>query len=108
MGGRERRDRGREAVSQATNPLWKMAYGGLTADWFLSLPVGTVFNGEDLRLNALAKGLPEPHHPNAWSAEAASYLAAVMRIGWAEEIGASATKDDQSHARLCRDYRRIK
>ena len=37
-------------------------------EWIKSMPAGTIFTGEDIRLDLQDAGLEEPHHPNAWSA----------------------------------------
>lgn len=107
MSGESLRDEGIERVRRGTPPMWHAMYTSLAAKLFLSLPVGATFSGEDLRLHALAEGLPEPHHPNVWGAAASGYIRAVLHCKMAEPGGTAKATSAKSHAHHYRVYRKI-
>lgn len=106
--GEEAREAGMERVIANTSEAWQTRYFRLCADFFRDLPIGAIFTGEQLRANATEKGLPEPHHVNAWSANTASYTRALCQCGMAEAIGTANARTRQSHAHRLWQYRRLK
>lgn len=106
--GEDGRDEGMALVLENTPEEWKRAYWALCVAWFVAQPVGSVFNGEALRLNAEAQGLEDPHHQNAWSAMAGSYLRSALKAGLIERHSLSKATSAQAHARNYPSYRKTR
>jgi hypothetical protein len=107
MSGEAARDRGVARVLNKESALWHANYVRFCAEWFWALPPGATFKGEELRLNALRRGLPEPHNPNVWGAASLGYLKALFTCGMAETVGTSKALSAKSHAHQYRIYRKL-
>ena len=105
--GRQARDEGEESVREHSAEDWKNRYHEVVERWFLSLPVSGHFSGEDLRRAALADGLWEPHHPNAWGGVSSSVVRRWMRGGRIVTDGMTQATLLASHARRYPRYRKI-
>lgn len=68
--------------------------------YWLAVHAPGVFTLEMFRTWALANGLAEPHHPNAWGGLAKRFK------GYLEPVGYANSERPQAHARLTRTYTR--
>jgi hypothetical protein len=101
------RHAGIELVLSAEPAAWKGHYMIFSVQWFMTLPVGTIFNGEIMRLNALRNGLSEPHHPNVWGAMANLFLAPLLEDGSIQRYGVAKAISARAHARRYPSYRKV-
>lgn len=107
--GKKLRDDGIEQVMDNQTADWKRRYRESITRWFASCPKGHTFTSEAMRLAAQSDDIPEPHHPNAWSANAASLLRAWEKEKRSEPTGFYVTATfASSHARALKQYRKIK
>lgn len=107
-GGRDARNAGIEAVDENTSYAWRNSYRTLMESRFAQFPVGGCFIGEDLRTAAKQMGLSEPHHPNAWGANASYCLRHWLKEGRIVLDGMRQAKLVSSHARAYPRYRKVK
>ena len=107
--GKKLRDDGIEQVMDNQTADWKRLYRESITRWFASCPRGHTFTSEDMRLIAAMHGVPRPHHPNAWAANAAVNLRELMNQNRIEPTGmyVNATLI-ASHGRALKQYRKIK
>lgn len=104
--GRAARDEGISRVTASTSAGWKIAYVGIVADWFASLPRGATFTGETLRLIVKKNGMADPPHPNAWGGVANGVLRRLLSKGLVQVVGFQNATDPRAHARLYRLYQK--
>ena len=107
--GIKMRDEGMQKVTDNQSAEWKERYRDAITKWFNSARRDHVFTSEAMRLAAQSTDIPEPHHPNAWSANAASLLRSWVKEGRIEPTGFYVTATfASSHARALKQYRKIK
>lgn len=99
------RDRGMESVLENSGD-WSELAGNCIDDLFDYMPSGEEFIGQAFRL-AISDSIPEPHHPNAWSAAIGSRVRQWVKAGRIVEVGWQAGIDPRSHARRCVKYRKL-
>lgn len=64
--------------------------------WITEKPPGFEFIGEEFRAEALGRGLPSPHHPNAWG----GFFSSIVKSGWVRHTGRmKPTASPASHTR---------
>ena len=104
--GRVLRETGKARVTGKTDPAWKAAVEAACEDWLRTSRPGWPFTGEDLRMECQCK-VPQPHHPNAWSAVIGAVLRRWIAAGRVARSGATEASDPKAHARLIRTYRTV-
>ena len=103
------REEGIEQVMDNQTADWKRRYRESITRWLASCPRGHTFTSEDMRLIAAMHGVPRPHHPNAWAANAAANLRELARQGRIEPTGMYVTATlVASRGRALKQYRKIK
>lgn len=103
------REEGIEQVMENQTAEWKQKYWDAITRWFATCPKGYTFTSEDMRLIARMHGVPNPHHPNAWAANAAANLRSLTRQGRIEPTGMYVTATlVASRGRALKQYRKIK
>lgn len=102
---RRRRERGMAQVVSNTDPEWKAAVKSL-CEAYLARPAAArrLFTAEDLR-EYCEQVLPQPHHPNAWSANLGGLIRSWKSRGLIEQVGSQEARRPVAHARLMRCYR---
>jgi hypothetical protein len=102
---RRRRERGMAQVVSNTDPEWKAAVRSL-CEAYLARPAAArrLFTAEDLR-EYCEQVLPQPHHPNAWSANLGGLIRSWKSRGLIEQVGSQEARRPLAHARLMRCYR---
>ena len=106
--GKKLRDEGIEQVMDNQTADWKRRYRESITRWFAICPKGHTFTSEDMRLIARMHGVSNPHHPNAWAANAAVNLRELIKQGRIEPTGAYVTATlIASHGRALKQYRKI-
>jgi hypothetical protein len=99
--GRKLRDAGRLTVAKNAHPVWRDTYRKCAWTIYMNLPPGAVFDSDTIR----SKVHMDPHHPNAWSAAWASFLAELRRHSYpVREIAPETSKRPSRHASLTRRY----
>jgi hypothetical protein len=107
--GIKMRDEGMQKVMDNQHSEWKELYRAAITNWFNSTHRHHVFTSEAMRLVARSRGISEPHHPNAWSANASSLLRSWAKEGRIEPTGFYVPAFlASSHARALKQYRKIK
>lgn len=101
------RDFGVAQVTASSPEEWKASYKTHASRWFAGLAVGTVVVGEQLR-EALEPVIGKAHHANAWSAMAGASLRAWKKDRRLRDHGSTTAKGASAHARLCRQYLKVK
>lgn len=87
---------------------WSAQYAILANEFIRSQPVGSVFNGEALRVFMIRRGLAEARHPNVWGAMANHALSGWFEDGRIERAGVSPAESAKAHARRYPTYRKVK
>jgi hypothetical protein len=105
--GRILRDEGM-ALVEDNSGAWKDDAKRKMGVWFELQPVGTLFVGEDIRLELEKTGTEPPHHHNAWSAVIGGRVREWLRSDRIEVHGLQAGKDPKAHARRMITYRKLK
>jgi len=105
--GRFLRDEGMATVEENSG-LWKEEAKHKMDIWFELQPVGTLFVGEDIRLELEKTGMEPPHHHNAWSAVIGGRVRTWLKTERIEVYGLQAGKDPKAHARRMITYRKLK
>lgn len=102
---RRRRERGMAKVVSNTDPEWKASVRSL-CEAYLNRPAVArrLFTAEDLR-EYCENVLPQPHHPNAWSANLGGLIRSWKSRGLIEQVGSQEARRPMAHARLMRCYR---
>lgn len=104
--GRGLRDAGIATVMDNAHDEWKESYRLHVELWFDMLKPGSTFSGEQLRI--AAKGIGEPHHPNAWAGAASSCLRQWQKEERIVVTGHYVLASSPSrHANAMRQYRKI-
>jgi hypothetical protein len=98
------RDEGMAQVEENSGN-WKTTARERTEAWINSMPAGTIFTGEDIRLDLQDAGLEEPHHPNAWSAVIGGRIRVWLKSNRIRMEGWKAGSDPKAHARRMIAYR---
>ena len=98
------RDEGMAQVEENSGS-WKTTARERTEAWINSMPAGTVFTGEDIRLDLQDAGLEEPHHPNAWSAVIGGRIRVWLKSNRIQMDGWKPGADPKAHARRMIAYR---
>jgi len=101
--GRRRRDAGKALVATSEPEAWRQAVHNLGETYLRRMPSGRDFSAEDVRAYC-EEAVPQPHHPNAWSATIGALLKQWKAKGEIQSAGATEAKRPSSHARLLRRY----
>jgi len=104
--GKARRKAGETRVL-SKDEIWREGFYNTIQLWFVSLPVGTKFIGEDLRRYAIHVGMTRPHHHNTWSACAARMLRQWFKANLIERDGYRTAEAKRAHARMYPQYRKV-
>lgn len=102
--GRALRDDGMRKTLDVQPQGWIVSYRAFAIARIEQLSRGALFTAEDLRITALSRGLPQPGHPNAWSAAAAGVVRPMLKDGRIREAGAKLCERAEARARLIRVY----
>lgn len=103
--GKQERDRAIALVLSKQSPEWRRHYRMMAMDWMAGKRAGDTFIGEDLHGYMLMRGIGEPHHPNAWGANARAMLKFWLKHKLIELDGMRPMAVAGSHARLSPCYR---
>lgn len=90
--GRERKRAGQLVVLSGTELVWRASVVALIAN----RGRGRRFTADDVRDEAAAKGIPNPHHPNAWGA----LFTQLSVRGEIERVDYCESKRERSRARI--------
>ena len=102
--GRRLRDEGMEQVQHNAGE-WRDATRRYLEIWINETPAGTIFTGEDIRLELQDVGVDEPHHPNAWSAVIGGRIRQWLKSGRIQIDGWKTGSDPKAHARRMMAYK---
>lgn len=75
--------------------------------WFTTLPSGTPFTGESMRLAIELEAIGKPHHHNAWSAVIGCITRQWLKGGMARSYGTMTAQRPEAHARILRVYQKV-
>jgi len=91
----------------AADPAWKDQANVLLRNIFKLMPNGALFTSEALRNGLDARGMPEPHHVNAYSAVIGAFLRNLMADERVRQTGFEAATRPQAHGRMLRLYKKL-
>lgn len=86
---------------------WRASYVAQAEGWLRTLTVGTVIVGEQIR-EALEPHIGAPHHVNAWSSMAGHVIRVWKKDRRIRDHGATTARSPSAHARLVRQYLKVK
>lgn len=101
------RDFGMKTVAENAPDEWRVAFQRKAEEWFSALSLGHVIIGEQLR-EALEPIIGQPHHANAWSSMAGHMVRRWKKDRRLRDHGTTTAKAKQAHARLVRQYLKVK
>jgi hypothetical protein len=101
------KEEGIERVLDNEHSTWRGLYEHYLITWFLTLPVGTTFLGEEMRAHAKKCGLHDPHHPNCWSGMARAMTKQWIREGRLTISGFRASRSVANCSHQYKEYMKV-
>jgi hypothetical protein len=98
-----------QLVMENQTAEWREQYRTSATKWLIGSHRGREFTSDDLRIWAKCVNIAEPHHPNAWAANAAAMFRAWENEGRIKPTGKYVVSTRASaHARALKQYKKIK